>query len=214
MFSQVDSAIDRAEGGLGIGLALVKGLVGLHGGTVQAHSRGIGLGSEFSIHLPSSVLVSRPVLSAPASFLPALGPRCRILVVDDNRDAADSLSLVLQMEGHEVSTGYSGLEALELGLSVRPDAVILDIGMPGLSGYETARRIRREAWGRHALLVAVTGWGQEDDKENARAAGFDRHLTKPVDPVEVERVLVAFIRERGLPDRSANDAGSTAAENA
>ena len=196
MFSQIDSAIDRAEGGLGIGLALVKGLVALHGGTVEAHSSGVGHGSEFSIHLPRSVVVSqRP--TGELEHLPSLqaaGPRGKVMVVDDNRDAADTLSLVLRMSGHEVFVGHSGKDALELGPRERPDAVILDIGMPDMTGYDAARRIRREAWGRQVLLVAVTGWGQEDDKEKARAAGFDRHLTKPIDPDQLERMLTAFLQ--------------------
>ena len=195
MFSQIDSAIDRAEGGLGIGLALVKGLVELHGGTVEAHSAGVGHGSEFSIHLPRSVVVSqRPSGELEQSpFLEPPGPRGKVMVVDDNRDAADTLSLVLRMSGHEVLVGHSGKDALELGSREHPNVVILDIGMPDMTGYDAARRIRREAWGRQVLLVAVTGWGQEDDKEKARAAGFDQHLTKPIDPDHLERVLTAFL---------------------
>jgi len=195
MFSQIDSAIDRAEGGLGIGLALVKGLVELHGGTVEAHSAGVGHGSQFSIHLPRSVVVSeRPTGELEQSpFLEPPGPRGKVMVVDDNRDAADTLSLVLRMSGHEVFVGHSAKDALELGPREHPDAIILDIGMPDMTGYDAARRIRREAWGRQVLLVAVMGWGQEDDKEKARAAGFDQHLTKPIDPDQLECVLTAFL---------------------
>ena len=198
MFSQVDSVIDRAEGGLGIGLALVKGLLALHGGTVAAYSEGIDRGSEFVLHLPLSTLVtqdrSRPAETAAPEI--AAGPRGRILVVDDNRDAADSLAQLLGVFGHEVFIGHSSRDALELGARERPDAIILDIGMPDMSGYEAARRIRREAWGRNVFLLAVTGWGQADDKENARAAGFDRHLTKPVDPDLVEQLLTEFLKTR------------------
>ena len=198
MFAQVDSLIDRAEGGLGIGLALVKGLLALHGGTVEARSDGIGRGSEFALHLPASTIVpptrsKRIERAAPAL---AAGPRGKILVVDDNRDAADSLAQVLGVFGHEVLVGHSSRDALDLGVRERPDAIILDIGMPEVTGYEAARRIRREAWGRNVFLLAVTGWGQADDKENARAAGFDRHLTKPVDPDQVELLLADFLKSR------------------
>jgi signal transduction histidine kinase/ActR/RegA family two-component response regulator len=199
MFSQIDSAIDRAEGGLGIGLALVKGLVALHGGTVEARSSGAGHGSEFSIHLPRSVIISRRLTAEveQSVVVTVAGPRGKVMVVDDNRDAADTLSLVLRMSGHEVLVGHSGKDALELGSREHPDAIILDIGMPDMTGYEAARRVRREAWGRQVLLVAVTGWGQEDDKEKARAAGFDRHLTKPIDPNQLEDVLTAFLAAAG-----------------
>jgi CheY-like chemotaxis protein len=183
---------------LGIGLALVKGLLALHGGTVEATSAGSGQGSEFVLHLPTSSIVTarkEAPVEKPASAV-AAGPRGRILVVDDNRDAADSLALVLRVFGHELFVGHSGREALELGASERPDAIILDIGMPDMTGYECARRIRREAWGRTIFLLAVTGWGQADDKENARAAGFDRHMTKPVDPDQVELLLTEFLKVR------------------
>jgi CheY-like chemotaxis protein len=196
MFSQVDSAIDRAEGGLGIGLALVKGLVALHGGQVAASSEGLGRGSEFEIRLPRVIVESASETRAEA--LHALGNpnaklRGKLMVVDDNRDAATTLAAVLEMCGYEVVTVYSGAEALEVGARARPQAVLLDIGMPGLSGYETARRIRLEAWGRHTVLIAVTGWGQDDDKRKAQAVGFDHHLTKPVDPDDIERLLSIFL---------------------
>ena len=186
------TAIDRAEGGLGIGLALVKGLVSLHGGRVEARSEGLGQGSEFIVVLPRRVLA--PVESEPSEPPTAAANasavrRARVLVVDDNRDAAESLGLVLGFSGFEVDIAFGGAEALESGARHRPQAVILDIGMPGMSGHEVARRMRLEAWGRHAALIALTGWGQDQDKQAARAAGFDAHLTKPVDPANVERVL-------------------------
>lgn len=198
MFSQVDSAIDRAEGGLGIGLALVKGLLALHGGTVEATSEGIGHGSQFSIRLPLSTIVSGGTAgtTAESAVTVRASPRGRILVVDDNRDAADSLALVLNTFGHQVSVGHSGREALEMGARERPDAIILDIGMPDMTGYEAARRIRREAWGRNVYLLAITGWGQADDKDKARASGFDWHLTKPVDPDVVEQLLADVLKSR------------------
>jgi CheY-like chemotaxis protein len=196
MFSQVNSAVDRAEGGLGIGLALVKGLVALHGGRVEVRSEGLGRGSEFIVHLPHQVLAPRiqdveePRHGAANANAVRRG---RVLVADDNRDAAESLGLVLRCMGYEVSIAYGGAEALEIGARDRPRAAIIDIGMPGMSGHEVARRMRREAWGRKAILIALTGWGQETDKQAALAAGFDDHLTKPVDPDDVEAVLTQLL---------------------
>ncbi len=202
MFSQVNSAIDRAEGGLGIGLALVKGLVALHGGRVEVKSEGLGRGSEFIVHLPHKVLApaqaagpDSPTEAANASRV----RRARVLVADDNRDAAESLSLVLGFSGYEVFTAFGGAEALEIGARERPDAALIDIGMPGMSGHEVARRIRLEAWGRHAVLIALTGWGQDQDKQAAKAAGFDEHLTKPVDPAAVEQKLGELLHANGTP---------------
>jgi signal transduction histidine kinase/ActR/RegA family two-component response regulator len=196
MFSQIDSAIDRAEGGLGIGLALVKGLVALHGGSVQATSAGLGKGSEFTIQLPRSVVVE-PEAVAPgvAEVVSAThGLRCRIVVADDNRDAADSLKMLLEFAGHDVFVAYNGQQALDLGVQERPQVFVLDVGMPDITGYEVARRIRQQAWGRSVLLLAVTGWGQDDDKEKAKAAGFDFHFTKPVNPEQVEERVAAYLR--------------------
>ena len=199
MFAQVDSAIDRGEGGLGIGLALVRGLVALHGGGVTASSDGHGKGSQFRIRLPRSVVVVRESLAIPATA--AAGHTapvgCKVVVADDNRDAADSLAMVLTIAGYQVSVAYDGREALALGERDTPEIAILDIGMPGLTGYDAARRIRQHAWGREALLIAITGWGQEHDKESTRAAGFDHHLTKPVDPAVVEGLLREFLAKRG-----------------
>jgi len=215
MFSQVNSAVDRAEGGLGIGLSLVKGLVALHGGRVEVRSEGLGRGSEFIVHLPHRVL-------APANALPReentgaananAVRRGRILVVDDNCDAAESLALVLRFSGYEVSIAFGGAEALEIGERDRPLAAIIDIGMPGMSGHEVARRMRLEAWGRNAVLIALTGWGQEHDKQAAKAAGFDEHLTKPVDPNDVERVLDERLID--APDESGAGGVADSARNA
>jgi len=198
MFSQVNSAIDRAEGGLGIGLALVKGLVALHGGRVEVRSEGLGKGSEFIVHLPHKVLAPSNASiqeentgAANASVV----RRGRILVADDNRDAAESLALVLRFSGYEVSIAFNGIEALEVASRDRPRAAIIDIGMPGMSGHEVARRMRLEAWGRNAVLIALTGWGQEQDKQAAKAAGFDEHLTKPVNLDDVERILDDLLSE-------------------
>jgi PAS domain S-box-containing protein len=202
MFSQVDSAIDRAEGGLGIGLALVKGLVGLHGGTVEGESAGMGHGSEFTIRLPRSIIVEYDAAADPAQLVDSARPsvrpsvRAKILVADDNRDAADSMALILEFGGYEVTVAHSGIEALEKARASRPDAMILDIGMPDMTGYEVARRVRAEPWGEGIFMLAVTGWGQEGDKERAMTAGFDQHMTKPVDADNVEQRLRAFMESR------------------
>jgi PAS domain S-box-containing protein len=199
MFSQVNSAIDRAEGGLGIGLALVKGLVDLHGGSVEVRSEGLGRGSEFIIHLPQKVLAPRGAAvveeSTGAANASVVG-RCRVLVADDNRDAAESLAMVLRFAGYDAAIAFSGPEALEVAARERPRAAIIDIGMPGMSGHEVARRMRLEAWGRHAVLIALTGWGKDEDKQAAIAAGFDLHLTKPLDPDAVERALDERLRSK------------------
>jgi PAS domain S-box-containing protein len=194
MFSQIDSPVDRAEGGLGIGLALVKGLVALHGGTVEACSDGPGRGSAFTIRLPSvhaTLRRSRPEESA-VRPRPAISRGCKVLIADDNRDSAESLALVMGMWGYQVYLAHSGTAALELGARERPEAFILDIGMPGMSGYEVARSIRSQPGGSRVLLLAVTGWGQPEDVERARQAGFDEHMTKPVDPARVDALLAAY----------------------
>jgi PAS domain S-box-containing protein len=197
MFSQVDSAIDRSEGGLGIGLALVKGLITLHGGSVEAASEGPGKGSVFTMRIPGArVAQTAPVQAAdPAAQLPASN-QGRILVVDDNLDAATTLAMVLRSYGHTVFTADSGKEGLRAGEQEEPDAIILDIGMPDMNGYEVARRVRRTTWGNDVLLLALTGWGQKEDIERAEASGFDVHMTKPADPERIERVLEEFLEER------------------
>jgi two-component system, sensor histidine kinase len=194
MFSQVDSAIDRTEGGLGIGLALVKGLVELHGGTIQGFSGGVGSGSEFTIHLPLTMLIPAVSEAATASVTdqPNVDQRLKVVVADDNRDAADSLALLLEIAGYNVFVGHSGEEALRIARQALPQAMILDIGMPDMTGYEVARRIRAEEWGSGILMIAVTGWGQKEDKALAAAAGFDHHLTKPVDPDQIENLLRTY----------------------
>lgn len=189
MFSQVEPALERSQGGLGIGLALVRGLVELHGGKTEARSNGPGKGSEFIVRMrvvESSVLVPREPL--PHSK-PGVRPERRILVVDDNRDAADSLIMMLRMMGHETAVAYDGLEAIHAAGAFRPEITLLDIGLPKMNGYEIARHIRKQPWGSGMTLIALTGWGQEEDKRRAFEAGFDHHLTKPVEAVDLGELL-------------------------
>lgn len=182
MFSQVTSAVDRSEGGLGIGLALAKNLVEMHGGTVSAHSDGLGCGSEFVVRLPPEQ--ARLPTPAPTverrPFATRAATSRKVLMADDNRDAADSLAALLELGGHEVRTAYDGEQAFDLADSFRPSVILLDIGMPKMNGYDVAKRIRAQPWGAAMTLVAITGWGQPGDKRRASASGFDHHLTKPV----------------------------------
>jgi CheY-like chemotaxis protein len=188
MFSQVDQSTGRRGNGLGIGLSLVRGLVELHGGTVEARSAGLGLGSEFLVRWPKVEPGVGDVTTAEPSSL-ATGTQHRILVIDDNRDAAASLAALLGLKGNETRCAYDGLEGLKVGADFRPDIVLLDIGMPGLDGIETGRRIREQPWGKSMVLIALSGWGQERDKRESQAAGFNHHLVKPVDIRELESVL-------------------------
>jgi PAS domain S-box-containing protein len=190
MFSQVTPALERSHGGLGIGLSLVRALVELHGGKVEAFSEGLGRGSEFIVRLPvaNGLAGQAPEQGTNAGTVLIARP-CRILVVDDNRDAADSLAMMLRMMGHESRTAYDGLEAVQAAATYRPDVVLLDIGLPKMNGYEAARHIRQQPWGKTMPLMALTGWGQEEDKRRALEAGFDHHLTKPVDTAALEKLL-------------------------
>ena len=188
MFSQVEGVMGRSDGGLGIGLAVVKGLTELHGGTIEARSDGLGHGSEFIVRLPLSPLypVSSPPVAGPAPPSPA---RLRILIADDNQDSADSLSMLLELAGHDVRVAHHGRAALSLAQAFRPDVALLDIGMPDLSGYEVAQALRRESWGQAMQLIALTGWGQEKDRQRALETGFNKHLTKPIDPDHLETLI-------------------------
>jgi CheY-like chemotaxis protein len=190
MFSQATPALHRSEGGLGIGLSLVRGLVRLHGGDVEARSAGPRQGSEFIVRLP----LVRPSKDAArdASFAARRkepGRALRILVADDNADSATSWAMLLQLAGHDVRVAHDGREALALAEQLRPHLALLDIGMPGVNGYEVARAIRAAPWGAGMTLVAITGWGQEHDKAEARAAGFDHHYTKPVELSTLDPLL-------------------------
>jgi CheY-like chemotaxis protein len=185
MFSQATPALERRPGGLGIGLALVRGLVERHGGTVEAKSAGPGRGAEFIVRLPAAEAPHEPAQAAPR----VRSTKKKIIVADDNRDAADSLALLLRAMGHEVRVAYDGEEALAAGAELRPEAMIVDIGMPRANGYDVASRARRSDWGRGATLIALTGWGQSHDKALAAAAGFDHHLTKPVEAAALEALL-------------------------
>jgi PAS domain S-box-containing protein len=189
MFSQVQDSHARTEGGLGIGLALVKHLVGLHGGTIEVMSEGPKRGSEFVVSLPCSAAAAQPVEHAPAAAPSAAPSSRKILVVDDNQDAANTLSLLLRLAGHDVRTAHGGQAALTLATEFEPELALLDIGMPDLDGYEVARRLRLTDQGKNVRLIALTGWGQDEDKRRARAAGFDDHLTKPVDPTRLDALL-------------------------
>jgi PAS domain S-box-containing protein len=189
MFSQVDSASERAEGGLGIGLALVKGIVDLHGGSVSAQSAGPGLGSEFFVRLPLKPGDATTLSVSDSDVPPLAAARRRVLVADDNKDAADALAMLLELSGHEVRVAHGGRAALSLAQTFRPDLAILDIGMPDLSGYDVAAQLRREPWGGAIVLIALTGWGRDDDRQRATNAGFDQHMTKPVNPEKLEAFL-------------------------
>jgi signal transduction histidine kinase len=192
LFTQIPSERVNTGGGLGIGLALVRALVELHGGDISAASMGLDRGSEFTLRLP--LFVDRVAEVDGAKVDPKSEPvaqvRRNILIADDNQDALESLALMLRLEGHEVHCASDGEEALALAGQRRPEIVVLDVGMPKLDGCEVARRIRAESWGRDAVLVALTGWGQEVDRRRSREAGFDMHLVKPVDPATICDMLV------------------------
>jgi PAS domain S-box-containing protein len=193
MFAQIHPAGRRASGGLGIGLTLVKRLAELHGGRVEAKSAGPDEGSEFTVRLPlAKAALKLPPVEPRKAARPAPLDGRKILVVDDNRDAADSLGMFLKFLGAMIEVAYDGTTALDILSVFRPTIVLLDIGMPLLDGYEVARRIRKLPEGQHILVVAMTGWGQEEDRRRTTDAGFDHHLVKPVDPVQLQNLLAAF----------------------
>jgi signal transduction histidine kinase/CheY-like chemotaxis protein len=203
MFAQLSPAIDRSEGGLGIGLALAKGLVQLHGGTIDVRSEGHGRGSEFTVRIPIAQA------DAPAATNTACevanhgeGRKCDLIVADDNADALQSLAMLLEMDGHTVRVAADGSTALSLAQQKMPDVILLDIGMPGMNGYETASRVRELEGGDTVMLIALTGWGQPADRAQASKAGFDHHLTKPIDHEELEGLLSRICNQppRRRPD--------------
>lgn len=191
MFTQVNTRLERSQGGLGIGLNIVDRLVHMHGGRVEAQSAGPGMGSRFVVRLPLAAQEpAAPEVVAPAE--PATTrTRRRVLVADDNDDAATSLAMLLELMGHEVRVVHDGLAAVATGETFRPDVIVLDIGMPQLNGYEACRRIRGRPWATGTLVIAATGWGQEQDRRRSQEAGFDAHLTKPLDPEALEQLIDA-----------------------
>jgi PAS domain S-box-containing protein len=191
MFSQVERSIERRAGGLGIGLALVKVLVEMHGGTIQAASPGQGKGSTFTVRLPMLQDHARPLPEEPAADWSAVtaGTQRRILVVDDNADAAVSMAMMLRLMGNEVRTAGDGIEAVELAEQFRPQVILMDIGMPKLDGYEATQRIREQPWGRDTTVIALTGWGQDADRVKSKQAGCDGHLVKPINWPDLQKIL-------------------------
>jgi len=196
LFTQVDRSLERSHAGLGIGLTLVKRLVELHGGHITAHSEGAGKGAEFIVRLPvSSAPMTQEFRGTSAmEGTDASVPR-RVLVVDDNSDAATSLEVMLRMLGHETRTAFDGLVGLEVAAEFLPEVVFLDIGMAKMNGYEVARRLREQPWGKHIVLIAVTGWGQAEDRRRTTEAGFDHHVVKPADPLVLASLLGSLTRK-------------------
>jgi CheY-like chemotaxis protein len=183
----------RSSGGLGIGLAVVRGLAELHGGSVSAHSEGFGKGSEFRVRLPLADAGPQPASHEARRYGPCLPRGRRILVVEDNVDAAQSLAMLLRLEGSEVEIAHDGVVGLHKACEWRPDAVLLDIGLPFMNGYEVCRALRAEDWARRLPIIALTGWGQEDDRARSREAGFDAHLVKPVELAHVSELLARLL---------------------
>jgi len=191
MFTQVDTSLERSRDGLGIGLTLVRALVEMHGGAVEARSAGLGQGSEFVVRLPTVAEAPKPG-PRPTRGATARPVRRRVLIVDDNQDGAESLAVLLQLGGHETHTAHDGQQAIEDAERLRPDIVLLDIGLPRLNGYEVCRRIREQPWGKELSMVAVTGWGQQEDRRRSQEAGFDTHIVKPVEPEALMDLLASL----------------------
>lgn len=197
MFTQADRSLEKTQGGLGIGLTIAKRLVELHGGTITAASEGLGRGSEFTVRLPAA---AAPAASSPGPHAEAPRPvvRRKVLIADDNHDAAASLAMLLRTMGHETRTAADGEAAAAAAEAFRPDVILMDIGMPRLNGYDACRRIRATDWGRDVTIVALTGWGQADDRRRSEEAGFDRHVVKPVEPGVLEGLLAEVPRSRSV----------------
>ena len=198
LFTQDRATMGRSDGGLGVGLSLVRGIVELHGGHVEVSSEGLNRGSEFTLRIPVGAAEPQWQSFGTESQKHGVQKPLRLLIVDDNRDAADSCTTLLELSGHQAQTAYTGRDALERAETFQPGVLLLDIGLPDMDGYELAKRIRSTVWGKKAILIAVTGWGQEEDRRRAFAAGFDRHLIKPVTGTTLEAVL------QSVSDRSAD----------
>jgi signal transduction histidine kinase len=181
LFTQVDQSLERSQGGLGIGLTIVRRLIEMHGGTVAARSAGSGRGSEFVVRLPIRVETQEREQAPPPAAREGAATRRRILVVDDNRDSATSLAMLLQMTGNDARTAHDGEDAVRQADEYRPELILLDIGLPKMNGYDACHAIRKQPWGKEIAIVALTGWGQDDDLRKSQAAGFNAHLVKPVD---------------------------------
>jgi len=189
MFVQIDTSLERSVSGLGIGLTLVKSLVELHDGTVEVHSAGVDQGSEFAVRLPILVETPKPLPEPTANEPTTTTTGYRILVVDDNRDSATSLATLLNLTGNKTHTAYDGLEAVEAAATFRPDVILLDIGLPKLNGYEACRKIREQPWSKDIVIVALTGWGQDEDRRKSQEVGFNGHLVKPADHAVLMKLL-------------------------
>jgi PAS domain S-box-containing protein len=196
LFTQVDRSLEKSHGGLGIGLTIVRRLVEMHGGRVEARSEGHGEGSEFIVRLPVALAVVHDEAGGGDARPARPAPRHRILVVDDSVDAASSLAMMLRLMGHEVRIAHDGIEGIAVAAAYGPDMIVLDIGMPRLNGFDACRRIREQPWGKGIFIVALTGWGQEEDKRRSQEAGFDDHLVKPVEPAALEELLESVALRR------------------
>jgi CheY-like chemotaxis protein len=199
IFAQLDSSLERTQSGLGLGLTLVKRLVELHDGRVEAKSEGLEKGSEFVIHLPMVVNPSTgdPSTTASAVTTPKINVgQLRVLVVDDNRAAADMLGTLFRLKGNPVQLAHDGEEALKVAEQFLPDVVLLDLGMPKLNGYDACRRMREQPWGRKIIIIALTGWGRDEDRQRTTEAGFDHHLVKPVRPLHLLDVIAELAEKK------------------
>jgi CheY-like chemotaxis protein len=191
LFAQDKDARGHSEGGLGIGLALAHGLVTLHGGTLEVHSKGPGCGSEFIVRIPAGLSQAErlPVTDTEESVG---GLRLKVLVVDDNKDVANTCSMLIELSGHQVQVAYTGGDAIEIAEAFRPQVILTDIGLPDIDGYQFAQRVRATSWGKTVVLVAITGWGAQESQQQSAVAGFNHHLTKPIDPKTIESLLASL----------------------
>jgi CheY-like chemotaxis protein/anti-sigma regulatory factor (Ser/Thr protein kinase) len=196
MFVQLDASEQQVQSGLGVGLTLVQRLIEMHGGSIEAHSEGAGKGSEFVVRLPALAPATKTIAEDEPVSEERPAVRRRILVVDDNFDSAESMAMMLTLSGHEVATAHDGMEAVKLAGEFQPDVAFLDLGMPKLDGYEAARSIRQQSWGKQIVLVALTGWGQQEDKRRSREAGFDAHLVKPIDFGVLEELVASGFSQK------------------